>query len=38
MAGTVAELLFDQLHGRIGGGLHLFQPELVMGGTTGPVI
>jgi len=38
MAGTVAELLFNQLHGRSGGGLHLFQPELVVGGTTGPVM
>jgi DNA-binding LacI/PurR family transcriptional regulator len=38
MAGTVAELLSNQLHGRNGAGLHLFQPELVVGGTTGPVI
>ena len=38
MAGTVAELLSNQIYGRNGGGLHLFQPELVVGGTTGPVI
>lgn len=38
MAGTVAELLLEQIQGRSGGGLHLFQPELVLGGSTGPVI
>jgi LacI family repressor for deo operon, udp, cdd, tsx, nupC, and nupG len=36
MAVTVTELLMDQMRGRSGGGLHLFQPELVVGGTTGP--
>jgi DNA-binding LacI/PurR family transcriptional regulator len=38
MAGAVADLLSEQLRGRSGSGLHLFQPELVMGGTTGPVL
>ncbi|MDP3984259.1 MAG: LacI family DNA-binding transcriptional regulator [Acidimicrobiia bacterium] len=38
MAGTVVELLMEQLQGRSNSGVHLFQPELVMGGTTGPVI
>lgn len=38
MAGTVAELLLDQMRGRSSAGLHLFAPELVVGGSTGPVL
>ncbi|HUO46964.1 MAG TPA: LacI family DNA-binding transcriptional regulator [Acidimicrobiia bacterium] len=38
MAGSVSDLLMEQLQGRNSAGLHLFQPELVVGGTTGPVI
>jgi alanine racemase len=36
MANAVAKLLTEQIHGRSGGALHLFQPELVVGGSTGP--
>jgi alanine racemase len=36
MAGVVAHLLNDQIQGQAGGGLHLFQPELLVGGSTGP--
>ena len=37
MAGTVIELLMDQMHGHSGAGLHMFTPELVIGQSTGPV-
>jgi LacI family transcriptional regulator, repressor for deo operon, udp, cdd, tsx, nupC, and nupG len=36
MARTVARLLNEQRHGHPAGTLHLFQPELVAGGSTGP--
>ncbi len=36
MAGTVSELLIDQVRGRLGGGIHLFTPELVVGKTNPP--
>jgi DNA-binding LacI/PurR family transcriptional regulator len=36
MAGTVTGLLLDEMHGRTSAGLHLFTPELVVGGSTGP--
>jgi DNA-binding LacI/PurR family transcriptional regulator len=37
MASTVVGLLLDQMHARGSAGLHLFTPELVVGGSTGPV-
>ena len=36
MARTVARLLNEQLHGDRTGDLHVFQPELIVGGSTGP--
>jgi LacI family transcriptional regulator, repressor for deo operon, udp, cdd, tsx, nupC, and nupG len=36
MASAVSNLLTEQIHGRSASGLHLFQPELVVGGSTGP--
>jgi hypothetical protein len=38
MAGTVVELLMDQMYGRSGAGLHMFTPELVIGESTAPVL
>ena len=38
MAGTVVELLMDQMYGRGGAGLHMFTPELVIGESTAPVL
>jgi LacI family repressor for deo operon, udp, cdd, tsx, nupC, and nupG len=37
MAGTVVELLMDQMYGPSGASLHMFTPELVIGESTGPV-
>ena len=38
MAGTVVELLMDQMYGRSGAGLRMFTPELVIGQSTAPVL
>jgi DNA-binding LacI/PurR family transcriptional regulator len=37
MASAISELLVDQMHGRLGAGLHLFAPELVVGASTAPL-